>query len=117
MSPDAAIPSSYLCREVSLMHRSAPTLANPISSLVSASHFLRQFKLRFGCPPHAYVLQRRLVRARDLLTKSRESIKVVAARSGFADQSHMTRAFQRHLRVTPRLYRESVGRRASLPSD
>jgi AraC family transcriptional regulator len=75
---------------------------------VSSSHFLRQFKQRFGCPPHAYVMQRRLARARELLARSLQSLKVVAAHSGFSDQSHMTRVFQKHLNVTPRAYRESV---------
>jgi AraC family transcriptional regulator len=75
---------------------------------VSSSHFLRQFKLRFGVAPHSYVMQRRVARARELLARSPQSLKVVAARSGFSDQSHMTRVFQKHLHVTPRAYRESV---------
>ena len=72
---------------------------------LSVTHFLRQFKGRFGCAPHVYVIQRRLACARRLLEKTRLSIKEVAAGSGFSDQSHMTRAFQKYLRTTPRLYR------------
>jgi AraC family transcriptional regulator len=75
---------------------------------VSVNHFLRQFKLRFGCAPHVYVIQRRLACARRLLAKTRLPIKEVAGHSGFADQSHMSRAFQRHLRTTPHSFRDSV---------
>jgi AraC family transcriptional regulator len=84
---------------------------------VSSSHFLRQFRLRFGCAPHAYVMQRRLARARELLARSPQSLKVVAARCGFSDQSHMTRVFQRHLNVTPGTYRESVNPGARDPDE
>jgi AraC family transcriptional regulator len=72
---------------------------------ISVTHFLRQFKRRFGCAPHVYVIQRRLERAQRLLAKTSLSIKEVAASSGFADQSHMTRAFQKYLRTTPAAYR------------
>jgi AraC family transcriptional regulator len=76
---------------------------------ISVTHFLRQFKRRFGCAPHVYVIQRRLARAQRLLTKTTLSIKEVAASSGFADQSHMTRAFQKYLRTTPGAYRNITG--------
>ena len=72
---------------------------------ISVTHFLRQFKRRFGCAPHVYVMQRRIERAQRLLSKTSLSIKEVAASSGFADQSHMTRAFQKYLRTTPAAYR------------
>ena len=73
---------------------------------VSVNHFVRQFKLRFGCAPHVYVIQRRLARAQHLLRKTQLPIKEVAAHSGFADQSHMSRTFQRYLRTTPGSFRD-----------
>ena len=76
---------------------------------ISVTHFLRQFKRRFGCAPHVYVIQRRLARAQRLLAKTPLAIKEVAASSGFADQSHMTRAFQKYLRTTPGAYRNVTG--------
>jgi AraC family transcriptional regulator len=76
---------------------------------ISVTHFLRQFKRRFGCAPHDYVIQRRLARAQRLLAKTSLSLKEVAASSGFADQSHMTRAFQKFLRTTPGAYRTVSG--------
>lgn len=64
---------------------------------VSPSHFLRQFKLRFGSAPHCYVVDRRLDCAKHLLSKTALPIKDIAAKCGFSDQSHMTRIFQKRL--------------------
>jgi AraC family transcriptional regulator len=71
----------------------------------SPSHFLRQFKTRFGMPPHAYVLKMRLARAQRLLSRTSLPLKDIASQSGFSDQSHMTRVFQRFLQTTPSIYR------------
>jgi len=77
---------------------------------ISSSHFLRQFKQRFGVAPHSYVVQRRLLCAQQLLTKTALAIKQISARSGFFDQSHMTRVFQKHLGTTPNAFREQARR-------
>jgi AraC family transcriptional regulator len=76
---------------------------------VSANQFMRQFKLSFGCPPHVYVIRRRLEYAQRLLAKTHLPIKQVAAHTGFADQSHMSRAFQQYLRTTPGSFRDKSG--------
>jgi AraC family transcriptional regulator len=72
---------------------------------VSSWHFLRLFKERFGCTPHAWVLGRRVERAKELLRCSDLPIKDIAARTGFADQAHLTHVFHRMLRTTPAAYR------------
>jgi AraC family transcriptional regulator len=75
---------------------------------VSTWHFLRQFRARFHCPPHAYVIERRIDRAKRLLQRGTMPIKQIAAACGFSDQAHMTRLFRRHLGVTPAAVRSSV---------
>jgi AraC-like DNA-binding protein len=64
---------------------------------------LRAFKKRYGLPPHAYQLCLRISHARRLLLEG-GSAADVAARCGFADQSHFTRHFKRLSGVTPMQY-------------
>lgn len=67
---------------------------------LSRLQFLRAFTRLTGLPPHAYQLQRRIQHARRLI-RAGVSLAQAAASSGFADQSHMTRCFARHLGLTP----------------
>jgi len=75
---------------------------------LSVYHFARKFRTEFGCPPHAYVMRRRIECAKTQLARGNVPLKVVAASSGFSDQSHMTRLFQRLLGVTPAEYRKAA---------
>jgi len=63
--------------------------------------FTRHFRESFGRTPHAYIIERRIDRARRLLGQGGMPIKEVATACGFADQAHMTRVFQTHLNTTP----------------
>jgi AraC family transcriptional regulator len=76
---------------------------------ISPWHFLRQFKLRFGCPPHAFIVRRCIERAKTLMASAGLSLKEIAQRSGFADQSHLTRVFRRFEGTTPRAFRDDEG--------
>jgi AraC-like DNA-binding protein len=64
---------------------------------------VRLFRQRTGLPPHAWQLAHRLRSARRLL-EAGQTIAEAAAASGFADQSHLHRHFQRSLGVTPAEY-------------
>lgn len=64
----------------------------------------RAFKAEFGLPPHAYLIQLKLTRARDGLAAGRTPADV-AADLGFADQSHLGRWFRRAYQLTPAHYR------------
>jgi len=69
---------------------------------LSPYYFLRLFKQSMGITPHQYILQCRLNQAKHLLQHSNLSIAEIAARTGFCDQSHLTRYFKRIMGVTPK---------------
>ncbi|MEO8090722.1 MAG: helix-turn-helix transcriptional regulator [Gemmatimonadales bacterium] len=70
---------------------------------------LRAFKRVMGIPPHAYLMQVRVERAKNLL-QSCLPIAAVALRVGFADQSHLTRYFRRLVGVTPAVFARGARR-------
>lgn len=87
---------------------SALTLADlAADSGLSRFQLLRSFAHEMGLPPHAYRMQRRVGLARQLIARGVPLVDAAAA-AGFADQSHMTRAFVRLLGVTPASYAAAV---------
>jgi len=72
----------------------------------SPYHFARLFRQATGESPHKFVLRQRVERARQLLKETDAPLAQVALESGFANQSHLTQAFKRHLGLTPRMYRQ-----------
>jgi len=74
---------------------------------LSQSYFARVFRNDFGTPPHAFVLSRRLEKARQILASRPETpIKVVTMECGFSDQSHLTRLFKDKYGLTPDRFRK-----------
>jgi AraC family transcriptional regulator len=73
---------------------------------ISARHFERAFRQSTGSSPHAYVMDRRLHRARGLLINQLElSIEQIALQLGFSSSSHFSSAFRRQTRLTPTEFR------------
>ena len=60
------------------------------------------FKRQTGRTPYAYLLDRRIEHALLLLRTTGDAIACIAHGSGFSDQQHMTRAFQKRRLPTPR---------------
>ncbi|MFM2483267.1 helix-turn-helix domain-containing protein [Celerinatantimonas sp. YJH-8] len=84
------------------------THIHPLSQLaqqvnMSSYQLLRAFKKQFGLPPHAYVMDEKIKRAKSLL-KSGNSVAEIALDLGFSDQAHFQRQFKRKLAVTPKFY-------------
>ncbi len=79
----------------------APAGASPsldelaAAACLSSYHFLRMFKASFGQSPHAWVMQRRLAKARALLGAGRLPLPQVAEAAGYAHLSHLNTALKR----------------------
>ncbi|GHD80496.1 helix-turn-helix transcriptional regulator [Vogesella fluminis] len=71
---------------------------------LSPYQLLRQFRQQYGITPHAYWSQHRLQMARRLL-RGDAPLADIAQQCGFADQSHLTRAFKRQFGLPPGRYR------------
>jgi AraC-like DNA-binding protein len=101
-------PVAQALRQMDEAPERSVTLAE-LAALSGVSRFqlLRGFSRTVGATPHAYLLQQRVRMARRLLAMGRRPAEA-AAEAGFADQSHLTRAFRRQLGITPARYRAAV---------
>ena len=74
---------------------------------MSRSHFSLMFRQFTGNSPHEYLLQVRLNQARKLIRKYQASLSLaeIAATTGFCDQAHLNRHFQRFFGMTPATFR------------
>ncbi len=74
---------------------------------MSPRTFARRFRNDMGVPPHEWLVQQRLGRARHLLEATNDSIDRVAANSGFVTAQTLRHHFVREMRTTPTSYRNS----------
>ncbi|MCJ9713116.1 AraC family transcriptional regulator, partial [Bordetella hinzii] len=71
---------------------------------MSRYQLIRTFRKLTGLPPHAWILDQRIIQAREHLRAGRP-LAEVALELGFADQSHFQRVFKAHTATTPGHYR------------
>jgi AraC family transcriptional regulator len=75
---------------------------------IGVRHFERAFRQSTGSSPHAYVMERRLHMARDLLINQPElPIEQITLRLGFSSSSHLSSAFRRRTGLTPTNFRKT----------
>jgi AraC family transcriptional regulator len=80
---------------------------------LSPYHFARTFKVSFGMPPHHYVMNKRIERAKQLLAKQDISITEIGFELGFRETSAFTTAFRKMTLQTPSEFRRSMEERPS----
>lgn len=77
-----------------------------LENLVEISKFsiLRQFKKDFKLTPHAYLINKRINQAKNLLTKG-QTVADTAVECGFFDQSHFVKTFKSFVGINPAAYK------------
>jgi len=72
-------------------------------------YFHRRFKQTFGQSPHAYVQQKRMALARQLLLQTNDAIRDVSEAAGFDSEFYFSRAFRKMFGITPGQLRRQSG--------
>ena len=91
-------------------HLDEPLTISTLSrrACLSATTFKAGFRRLYGLPVHAWLRQRRMERAAELLRDSSLSVLGVAQSVGYGSASQFTAAFRRQYGVTPAQYRKNV---------
>src|SRR5271170_7243088 len=84
-------------RDYVVAHLDEPIGVEALADIAARSpfHFTRVFTRSVGMTPHRYVVHLRLQRALELVREGRSGMAEIAARTGFADQSHLSRWVRR----------------------
>lgn len=90
--------NTHLSENVSLA-----ALANELG--ISQFHFCRLFKQSTGMTPHAYLIQQRVERSKQLLKQGEVTMNDIAIACGFANPSHFAKHFRRHTGISPKQFR------------
>ncbi len=93
-------------REYLIQHHAENVSLEQLSRVANLSpfHLHRVFTREVGMSPHSFQTTVRIARAKVFLYQGRP-LRVVAAETGFADQSHFTREFKRFTGLTPGAFR------------
>ena len=81
-----------------------------IAALVEMSsyHFGKMFKQSIGVTPHQYLVRQRLAKAKRLLRDSSMAIADIGYLVGYKNSSHFSKVFHRHVKSTPKAYRQAL---------
>ena len=90
-------------KEFVLEHLDEPLDVATLAKMTNRSqfHFSRAFTRSVGVSPHRYVVHLRLQRAVEMVRDGKVGLAEIAAKTGFADQSHLTRWVRRVYGVSP----------------
>lgn len=69
-------------------------------------HFARAFKVVTGLPPHRFVLDRRIERARILLTTTDLDLRTIAEEVGLGSAAQLTRTFRKYTGIPAGAFRK-----------
>ncbi|MGV6831487.1 MAG: helix-turn-helix transcriptional regulator [bacterium] len=71
----------------------------------STAHLNRLFKKEYGLTLHAFLIDQRIHKAKEILSKNREiTLTEIAHSVGFYDQSHFIKNFKKAYSLSPKAY-------------
>lgn len=70
----------------------------------SLSSFRRDFIEQFGISPKQWLIEKRLERAQELLTRNHTSVSSVALETGYENISHFVKAFHKRYGISPKQF-------------
>ena len=73
---------------------------------LSIPHFIKLFKQEIKIPPHTYICELRLEKAKELVVTTFLHIQEVCTQVGIQNESHFTRDFKKKFGLTPTEYRK-----------
>lgn len=109
-----ARPPAWLAHAVAFLSEAA-TDSVRVADVAEAAgvhpvHLARVFRRHLGLSPGEYLRRARVRAAMELVERTTEPLATIAIRSGFCDQSELTKAFRRELGTTPAAFRQAVRR-------
>ena len=75
---------------------------------ISESQTIRIFREAYGITPYAYILEKKIKLAKDMLINTNLPIKQIAHNLCFADEYYFSNVFKNKVGVSPRNYRNNV---------
>ncbi|TWB45920.1 helix-turn-helix transcriptional regulator [Nitrospirillum pindoramense] len=78
-----------------------------VEAKLSTSHFCTAFRQTFGMSPHAFIISRRVERAKALMLDTDDALAEIADACGFADQAHFSRLFRQITGSSPASWRRA----------
>ena len=108
-----ALMSGYTLRRVTNYIEDNLTKDLTLAEIAAVAHmsphyFSRAFRKCTGIPPHRYVIDRRIEKAKTLLSDNYLPLVEVGLSVGFQNQSHFTTLFHKRTGVTPKVYRSRI---------
>ncbi|GLQ52598.1 helix-turn-helix domain-containing protein [Dyella flava] len=77
---------------------------------MSSMHFAALFRQATGQRPHHYLLEQRILHAKELMLRTSRSLCEIALSAGFSTQAHFCTVFKRFAGTTPHQWRSSYMR-------
>lgn len=85
-------------------HFASPISVESLASAcnISISALERRFRKHLGKTPRQYITEVRLDNVRQMLRETNKPVGMIAQETGFADHSHLSRAYKKQFGITPR---------------